>query len=68
MPRNEADRIRDKVRQYAGDPKSLGNNVKALVGTDYTRLPVDDWRVIMDESERTVLAIVKIGPRRGIYE
>jgi mRNA interferase RelE/StbE len=68
MPRNEADRIREEVRQYADDPKSLGNNVKALVGSPYTRLRAGDWRVIMDDSERTILAIVKIGPRGGVYE
>jgi len=68
MPRNEGDRIREKVRQDADDPKSLGNNVKALVGSPYSRLRMGDWRVIMDESERTVLAIVKIGPRGDVYD
>jgi mRNA interferase RelE/StbE len=68
MPHNDADRIRDKVRQYAADPKSLANNVKTLVGSSYTRLRVGDWRVIMDEGREEVLAIVKIGPRGDVYE
>lgn len=68
MPRPDATRIREKVRQYAEDPVQLANNVKALVGSTYTRLRVGDWRVIMDEADRAVLAIVKIGPGGDVYE
>ena len=68
MARNEADRIREKIRQYADEPKSLANNVKALAGSPYVRLRVGDGRVIMDDSERAVLAIIKIGPRGDVYE
>lgn len=67
MPANEAKRIREKVAQFAEDPASLANNVKALVGSPYVRLRVGDWRVIMDDRHR-VLEVVKIGPRGGVYE
>jgi mRNA interferase RelE/StbE len=67
MPANEAQRLREKVRQYADDPQSLANNVKALSGSPYIRLPVGDWRVIMDDRSR-VLAVLRVGPRGGIYE
>lgn len=67
MPANDAERIVAKIRQYADDPASLANNVKALVGSDYIRLRVADWRVIMDDQGH-VLDVLKIGPRGGIYE
>lgn len=67
MPRTDADRIRQKVRQYADDPSSLANNVKALVGSPFVRLRVGDWRVIMDDRFR-VLEVLKVGPRGAVYE
>lgn len=67
MPTNEATRIISKVEQYANDPKSLANNVKALVGSPYIRLRVADWRIIMDD-QGNVLEVLKIGPRGGIYD
>ena len=67
MPRNEAQRIVAKIGQYARDPASLANNVKALAGSPFIRLRVGDWRVIMDDGG-VVLEILRIGPRSGIYE
>lgn len=67
MPRNEAERIRSKVRQYADDPASQANNVKALKGREGIRLRVGDWRVIMDD-RGGVLDVLGIGPRGGVYE
>lgn len=67
MPRNEAERIRSKVRQYADDPASQVNNVKALKGREGIRLRVGDWRVIMDD-QAEVLDVLKIGPRGGVYD
>jgi mRNA interferase RelE/StbE len=67
MPATDARRIRQKVAQYAENPASLANNIKALVGSPFIRLRVGDWRVIMDDRQR-VLTVVKIGPRGGVYE
>ena len=67
MPVTEANRVRAKINQYADDPESLANNVKALMGSPFIRLRVGDWRVIMDDRNR-VLEVVKIGPRGGVYE
>ena len=66
MPSNEAMRIRAKIIQYAQEPSSLGNNVKALKGSSYVRLRVGDWRVIMDDNNN-VLAVIAVGARGGIY-
>jgi mRNA interferase RelE/StbE len=66
MPRQTALRIRDKVNEYAADPASLANNVKALKGTSWIRLRVGDWRVVMEDG--IVLAVLKIGPRGSVYD
>ena len=66
MPTNEAKRVRGKIEAYATNPASLANNVKRLKGENAIRLRVGDWRVIMRDDE--VLAILKIGPRGGVYE
>ena len=47
MPRNTAQRVRSKIRQYAVDPASLANNVEAIVGElGAFRLKVGDWRIV----------------------
>lgn len=66
MPRPTAQRIRAKIEAYAADPAAQAANVKALQGRDGIRLRVGDWRVIMDDG--TVLAVLAIGPRGGVYD
>lgn len=66
MPNNVQSQVRRKIEQYADDPQTLANNVKALKGSPYIRLRVGDWRVIMHDDR--VLSILKIGPRGGVYE
>jgi mRNA interferase RelE/StbE len=66
IPADVATRIVGKVEQYATDPASQANNIKALRGRDGIRLRVGDWRVIMDDG--VVLAVLEIGPRGGICE
>ncbi|KTQ86766.1 cytotoxic translational repressor of toxin-antitoxin stability system [Aureimonas ureilytica] len=69
MPANTAKTIRAKVEQYAADPASLANNVKALKGySGRYRLRVGDWRVIFDDDDGRVLAILRIAPRGSAYE
>ena len=67
MPANDAARVRAKIDQYAADPASLANNATKLVGSDYTRLRVGSYRVILLE-DLTVVEVVDIGVRGGIYE
>ncbi|GGX91342.1 hypothetical protein GCM10007160_18560 [Litchfieldella qijiaojingensis] len=66
MPRPDAQRIRRKITAYAEDPVAQRNNVKALVGSEYIRMRVGDWRVIMDD-RGTVLLVLKIGARGDVY-
>lgn len=67
LPADEAKRITSKIEQYASDPKSLANNVKALVDSPFIRLRVSDWRIILDD-QGNVLEVLKIGPRGSVYD
>jgi mRNA interferase RelE/StbE len=68
IPANTSRLIRAKIRQYAEDPASLANSVKALQGhTGYFRLRVGDWRVVFRE-DGTVVDVIEIGPRGSVYE
>jgi mRNA interferase RelE/StbE len=68
MPSNTSSLIRAKINQYAADPKSLSNNVKALQGNPgYSRLRVGDWRILFRE-DAVVVAIVKVAPRGSAYD
>ena len=68
IPTNVSRLIRDKVERYATDPSSLANNVKALKGEPgILRLRVGDWRVLFTE-DGTVIAVIRIAPRGGVYE
>ena len=67
MPTDMAQRIIAKIEQYAADPDSLSNNVKALKGREGFRLRVGDWRVIMND-EGVILAVLEIGSRGSVYE
>lgn len=68
IPANTRQLIVAKVEQYAKEPRSLANNVKAMKGeTGYYRLRIGDWRVIFREDEAQI-AVVKIAPRGGAYE
>jgi mRNA interferase RelE/StbE len=65
-PPQDARRIIGKIEQYAANPQSLSNNVKALQGRNGIRLRVGDWRVIMEDG--VVLDVLAIGNRSEIYK
>ncbi|MDX1400559.1 MAG: type II toxin-antitoxin system RelE/ParE family toxin [Kiloniellales bacterium] len=65
MPKNTAKRIVGKIEEYAADPASQSNNVKALKGRNGIRLRIGDWRVIMHDG--VVLAVLEIGTRGDVY-
>jgi mRNA interferase RelE/StbE len=67
MPADMAQRIITKIEQYAEEPESQANNVKALKGREGIRLRVGDWRIIMND-DGVVLAVLEIGPRGSVYE
>ena len=63
---NMASRIMAKVEAYAGDPAAFANVVTEMVGKDYMRLRVGDFRVLFRETA-TEIVVLDIGPRGGIY-
>lgn len=68
---SDRDRIRRKITQYAAEPASLANNVKALRGADLFRLRVGDHRVIFAVDETGVITIMivhRVRHRREAYE
>lgn len=46
---------------------SPASAVKTLTGSQFIRLRVADWRIIMDD-QGNVLEVIKIGARGSIYE
>ncbi len=68
IPANTARRIREKIEQYAVEPKGLASNIKMLRGhPGYLRLRVGDWRVIFRE-DGVVVSVARIAPRGGAYD
>lgn len=67
LPHQVAQRIDEKMHQYAADPASLANNVITMQGgSGLLRLRVGDWRVIFTD-DGTVVTVTKVGPRGGVY-
>lgn len=62
--RSEAKRIMAKIERYA---ETGAGDVTQLVGVAALRLRVGDFRVIFAETA-TAIDVLRIGPRRGIYE
>ncbi len=67
LPANTARLIRSKVEQYAAEPETLANNIKAMQGrSGYYRLRVGDWRVVFHETFE-VVAVERVAPRGSAY-
>lgn len=62
----DAQRIRDKIKQYAENPNELKNQVKKLTNSLYYRLRVGNYRVIFTETGE-IMKIEKIGNRGDVY-
>lgn len=60
----QAKRIISKLKTYA---ETGAGDVKALTGIEGSRLRVGSYRVVFVESA-TEIVVVKIGPRRSVYE
>jgi len=55
------------IEQYATDPESLRNNVKALKGEPgYLRLCIGDWRGGIFRGHE-IVAIIEVAPRGSAY-
>jgi mRNA interferase RelE/StbE len=68
MPRNVANRIRDKLDELALEPYRPNNNVTRLQERPGYRLRVGDWRVIYEiEDDVLRILVMKIAPRGEVY-
>jgi len=68
IPTDVSALIRSKIDQYATDPRSFANNVKALKGEPgMYRLRVGDWRVVFSE-DGSVIAIIRVASRGNVYD
>ena len=65
--RAEAEKIVQKIDQYASNPRELKNHVKKLRGVPFYRLRIGDYRVVFDENG-IILNIIKIDNRGNVYK
>lgn len=64
MQRSQSKAIVDKIEDYAAN---LPVDTKPLKGSDYVRIRVGQWRIIVDD-DGLVLNIIKIAPRGDVYK
>ena len=66
-PKDMAIRILAALKQLAEAPYQ-NTNVKKLVGSDFYRLRVADWRVIYDiYDDKLVITVLEMGHRKEVY-
>ena len=67
LPRNEREKIIDKINILADDSSTLANNIKQLQGLEETySLRVGQYRVIYSQ-DGVILSVIHIGVRGEIY-
>ena len=68
IPRDVAQRIRDRLGQIAADPYVDHSNVTRLQNRPGYRLRVGDWRVLYElEREQLVVIVFRVGSRGEAY-
>lgn len=69
LPRNERNRIAEKISQLGNNPDDPTLDTKSLAGVPLHRLRVGDWRIIYDRQDAVrVIAIEKIKARGDTYK
>lgn len=66
LPTAARERVRDRIRQLADDPRPAG--ARKLTGRPAWRLRVGDYRVIYEvRDEEREIVVMHIGHRRDVY-
>ena len=65
----DRERIVAKVEQYATTPESLANQVVALVGSEYFRMRVGNYRVVftVERGRVVIMVVLRVRHRREAY-
>ena len=62
-------RITDKIMELSYDPDSKTLDIKKLVGEEYWRLRVGNWRIIYDKDDIVkIIRIERIKSRGDVYK
>lgn len=66
----DRERIVAKVEQYASKPESLANQVVALVGGEYFRMRVGNYRVVfaVERGRIVIMVVLRVRHRREAYD
>jgi mRNA interferase RelE/StbE len=68
IPRDVAQRIRERLDQIAADPDADHSNVTRLQNRPGYRLRVGDWRVLYEiEREQLIVIVFRVGSRGEVY-
>ncbi len=67
MPTKDRERVRDRIRALATEPRPHG--YAPVKGTDFLKIRSGNYRVVYDVNDQglTVL-VVKVGDRKDVYD
>ena len=65
----DRERIVAKIEQYATNPEALANQVVSLVGGEYFRMRVGNYRVVfaVERGRVVIMVVLRVRHRREAY-
>jgi mRNA interferase RelE/StbE len=67
LPQDLLQRLRQAIRELGLNPRPVG--YKKLVGSDFCRIRVGDWRIVYTiEEEKLIVLVVTVAPRGSVYK
>lgn len=69
LPNNLRHRIAEKIHWLGLDPDDKRLDIKKLVGSNYYRLRLGDWRIIYERDDQIkIISVEAIKPRGDAYK